>query len=63
VRGKVHGAWLDGTARILEDRGEIDRALGALRAKYGLQAAVTDFFSRLTGRFGRRAYLEVTLKE
>jgi len=61
VRGNVRGEWIDGTGRIIEDQDHIQRALKALRAKYGFQSAVTDFFARLTGRFGRRAYLELTL--
>jgi uncharacterized protein len=61
MRGNVRGEWIDGTARILEDKDDAKRAHEALRAKYGFQAALTDFFSRLAGRIGRRAYLEVTL--
>ena len=61
VRGKVRGEWIEGTGRILENPEDIARALKALRAKYGYQSAVTDFFARLTGRFERRAYLELTL--
>jgi PPOX class probable F420-dependent enzyme len=61
VRGKVRGEWIEGTGRILENPEDIARALKALRAKYGFQSAVTDFFARLTGRFERRAYLELTL--
>jgi PPOX class probable F420-dependent enzyme len=61
ARGAVHGPWYDGQCRILEDAAEIERALGALRRKYGWQMLVGNFFSRLTGRFGRRKYLEVTV--
>jgi len=61
VRGRVRGEWLDGTARILDDQARIALAHQAIRRKYGVQAAVTDFFARLAGRIGRRAYLEVTL--
>jgi PPOX class probable F420-dependent enzyme len=60
VRGKVRGDWFDGTARILEDKDQIESAHRAIRAKYGFLGAVTDFFSRLTGKIGKRAYLEVT---
>jgi PPOX class probable F420-dependent enzyme len=60
-RGRVRGAWIDGTARILDDPGQIERAHAALRGKYGFIAAVTDFFSRLSGRIRRRAYLEIAL--
>lgn len=60
VRGNVHGAWYSGSGRIVEDAAEIERCLGALRAKYGWQVAVTNFFARLSGRFNKRAYIELT---
>jgi PPOX class probable F420-dependent enzyme len=61
ARGMVRGTWIDGTARILEDPADIQRAHAALRRKYGFIAAVVDFFSRISGRIRRRAYLEVAL--
>jgi PPOX class probable F420-dependent enzyme len=61
ARGAVRGAWLDGSARILEDAAHAERAHAALRKKYGLLMAATDFFSRLSGRFDKRAYLEITI--
>jgi uncharacterized protein len=61
VRGRLRGAWLDGTARILDDEARIVLAHQAIRRKYGFLAALTDFFARVAGRIARRAYLEVTL--
>jgi uncharacterized protein len=62
VRGNVRGAWHEATGRILDDDGHKQRAHTALRAKYGWQVRVLDFFSRLGGRIGRRAYLELDIK-
>jgi hypothetical protein len=59
MRGRVQGAWQPATARLVTDPGVIDRAHAALRAKYGLQEWVADFFSRLTGRIRRRAWIEI----
>ena len=61
VRGEVRGTWSDGTARIVTEPDVIERAHTALRAKYGWQAWVGDLFSRLTGRMGRRAWIEIEL--
>jgi PPOX class probable F420-dependent enzyme len=61
MRGNVHGPWLDGQCRILDDPAAIEQALGALRRKYGWMMLLGNFFARLSGRFGRRKYLEVTL--
>jgi PPOX class probable F420-dependent enzyme len=61
VRGKVRGDWVEGTGRVLEDPAHIARGLEAIRKKYGFQSAMTDFFAKLSGRFGKRAYLEITL--
>ena len=59
VRGEVRGAWWDGTARIVSEPGVIARAHAALRGKYGWQGWVGDLFSRLTGRIGHRAWIEI----
>ena len=61
IRGNVKSAWTEGEARIVTDPEAIATALKALRAKYGFQMLFTDFFARLSGRFGKRAYIEVTL--
>lgn len=59
VRGGLKGAWLPGQARRVEDPATVAAAYRALRRKYGLQMKLGDFFSRLTGRFDRRAILEL----
>ena len=61
LRGRLRGDWLDASARIVTDSATIERAQAALRAKYGFQMCLTDFFSRLTGRIDRRAWLEIEL--
>lgn len=61
VRGTVRGTWRDGKARIVSERALIERAHAALRQKYGWQMWLLDAGSRLFGRYGRRAYLELTL--
>jgi PPOX class probable F420-dependent enzyme len=59
ARGRVQGAWRDGIGRIVTDARVIERAHAALRAKYGWQMWLLDFFSRLTGRIRRRAWIEI----
>ena len=61
ARGRVQGAWQDGTGRIVTDAGVIERAQAALRAKYGWQMWLLDLFSRVTGRIRRRAWIEIAL--
>jgi PPOX class probable F420-dependent enzyme len=58
-RGEVTGAWQSGRARIVDDPATVARAYAALRAKYGWQMCVGDVFSRLTGRFHRRAIIAI----
>jgi uncharacterized protein len=57
ARGRVHGPWLEARAGIVSDSAAIARGLELLRAKYGLLMQLTDFFSRLSGRYNKRAYL------
>jgi uncharacterized protein len=59
VRGGVSGSWQDATAHLVTDPSLIERARAALRAKYGWQVRIFDFVSRLTGRAGRRAWIEL----
>jgi len=61
VRGRLRSEWRDAEAVILEDQAEIARALAALHRKYGWQMWLADVGSKLTGKYGRRAYLRVRL--
>jgi len=56
VRGRVHGEWLAGTARILEGA-EAHRANDLLGQKYGWQKRLLGFFAIFRPR--PRAYLAV----
>lgn len=60
-RGNVRGPWLEGTGRILEGDADRERAHAALREKYGWKMAMGDFFARISGRIGKRAYLEISV--
>ena len=60
VTGKVTGEWVDCSAVVLETDADIKQALGALRRRYGWQMLMTDFFSTLSGKMKRRAYIRVT---
>jgi PPOX class probable F420-dependent enzyme len=59
ARGGTTGGWRDATARVVVDAGTIARADAALRVKYGWQKRLLDFFSRLGGRYHRRAWIEI----
>ena len=61
ARGKVSGEWVDGHARRVDDPAVVARAIAALGRKYGWQFTLLNMFSRLFGRIGRRAFIEMTL--
>ena len=61
--GNVRGEHADGRARTIADLGLIDLAIAALSRKYGWRFCLASFFSRLSGRIGQRAWLEITLDE
>ncbi len=63
ARGRLTGEWANARARIVDDVATIDRAYAALRAKYGWQMRLTDLLSRLSGRYGHRAILEIDVLE
>jgi uncharacterized protein len=60
-RGNVSGPWLDGTARVVDEPLVIADANRALRLKYGWQMKFGDFFSKLSGRYARRAMIEINI--
>jgi uncharacterized protein len=60
VWGGVTGDWVEGTGRIVAEHRLIGRAHAALKRKYGWQMWLLDTTSRLFGRIGRRAYLELS---
>jgi hypothetical protein len=60
-RGRLQGDWHDARAVIIDEVNEVRAALAALREKYGWQMRLTDFASRLIGKFEKRAYIKVTL--
>jgi PPOX class probable F420-dependent enzyme len=60
-RGHLKGEWIDGKAHRIEEPALENTAYAALRAKYGWQMRVLDFFSSLSGRIEERAVLEIEL--
>jgi PPOX class probable F420-dependent enzyme len=60
ARGKLRGAWVEGTAKIVDDPAFVVRAHAALRKKYGIQFMLLDLGAAISGRIKGRAYLEVT---
>ena len=63
VRGKVQGDWIDASATLLSEAGDIERALRALRRKYGMQMWLADVGAKLVGRFHKRAYIRLRITD
>ena len=61
VRGGLKGDFTEARTLIVEDAAVIEAAYAALRRKYGWQMRLLDTFSRWTGRYDRRAMLEIEL--
>src|SRR5512143_1892301 len=61
--GGVTGEWTDGMGRIVTEKRLVTRAHTALSDKYGWQMWLLDTVSRLFGRIGRRAYLELAVNK
>ena len=60
ARGNLRGAWVEGTAKIVDDPAFVARAHAALRKKYGIQFILLDLGAAISGRMKGRVYLEVT---
>ena len=61
IRGRIRGGWIDGRAHVTQDRERIAAAYAALRRKYGWSMRIGDLLSKITGRFNRRAMIEIEL--
>ncbi len=61
AKGKLLGHWHDASAEIITESASVAHALQTLRTKYGWQMLLTDFFSKLSGRFHKRVYIRVRL--
>ena len=60
--GRRTDAWLDTEASLLTAPAEMERALAALRRKYGWRMRLMDFASRLSGKMRQRVYIAVRLR-
>ncbi len=61
MRGGILGEWTESVARLVDDPEAIRAAHAARRAKYGWQMSRGDFFSTLSGRLQRRAWIEIEI--
>ena len=59
MRGTTAGPWFEGTASGVPETALVEQVYAALRRKYGWQMYAGDFFARLSGRYQRRAVLEI----
>ncbi len=58
-RGDVKSDWLEAQGRVVEHKDVIDGAYAALRGKYGWQMKILDVVSKMTGKYERRAIVEL----
>ena len=56
---RILGEWREGTARVVQDPALQDRALAALRRKYGWQLSLAMLVYRLRGLYRDRVVLEL----
>jgi PPOX class probable F420-dependent enzyme len=60
-RGNVTGPWLEARARVIADRDAIAAGARAIHRKYGWLSRIGDWLATLSGRIGRRAWIEIEL--
>ena len=59
--GRVTSAWCDGSALMVEDPKVIAAAYRSFRQKYGIAMWLADLGAKLSGRFKRRAIIEIVM--
>jgi len=59
ARGGLTGPWIDVAARVIEEPERAEAAIGALRARYGLQFRTLELLAWLAGRRRGWAVLEI----
>lgn len=59
ARGGSLGEWQDASAYLVDDSAETANAYHYLIRKYGWRMRLTDFFSKLTGRYKARAIIRI----
>ncbi len=57
----VHGEWIDGHGKVVEDEALEARVYEALEEKYGWLMTLANWMSWLFGRIDNRAVLEITV--
>ena len=62
ARGGHLGDWIDSRAYLVSNDQEIDQAYQLLKLKYGLQMAITNLFSWLSGRINNREVIRIELE-
>ena len=61
--GDIRSDWLKAEARIVNEPEVINHAYRALRDKYGWQMKMGDIFSKLFGRYPKRAIIELRVMQ
>jgi PPOX class probable F420-dependent enzyme len=59
VRGRLRGDWQEARAQVVSDPARAERAIAALRARYGWQFRLLEGFARLSGRRSGWAVIEI----
>ena len=60
-RGNVRGQWTEARGRVMAKSESLDRIYAALQKKYGWRLTIVNFFARLSGRYEKRAMIELDL--
>lgn len=61
IKGNVTEPWISGEAELIPADTDLRAIHQAFVTKYGWQMRITNFFSRLTGRYRQRQWIRVAI--
>ena len=61
--GKLKSDWMDAKAELINEPEKIKFSFSVLRGKYGFRFRISDFFSKIFGRYHKRQIVKFSISD